>query len=121
MPSDLLPDTVAGRQSLYRTRTAEEPVLVLLRGAALPAQVSPLIPTAPGSVMLVSTQHDVRGLAMDGAHFIDVEPFDDEASRELLVAACGRQRIDADPAATARLIALCGHLPLGLPAGSQFR
>jgi hypothetical protein len=114
VPSGLLPDTVAGRLSSYRTLTAEQPVLVLLRGAALPAQISPLIPTAPGSVMLVSTQHDVRGLAMDGAHFIDVEPLDDEAARQLLVAMCGRERIDADPAATTTLIALCGRLPLAL-------
>jgi len=114
IPSGLLPDTAAARLSLYRTITAERPVLVLLRGAALPAQISPLIPTAPGSVMLVSTQHDVRGLAMDGAHFIDIEPLDDEASRELLAAACGRDRIGADPAGTARLIDLCGHLPLAL-------
>lgn len=114
VPSGLLPDTATGRLSLYRTLTAEQPVLVLLRGAALPAQISPLIPTAPGSVMLVSTQHDVRGLAMDGAHFIDVDPLDDEAARELLVAVCGRERIDADPAATARLVVLCGQLPLAL-------
>ncbi|SDT54618.1 hypothetical protein [Actinoplanes derwentensis] len=114
VPGGLLPDTAAGRLSLYRTRTAGEPVLVLLRGAALPAQISPLIPTAPGSVMLVSTQHDVRGLAMDGAHFIEVEPLDDAAARDLLAAVCGRDRVDEDPAATGRLIALCGRLPLAL-------
>lgn len=114
VPSALLPDTAAGRLALYRTLTAEQPVLVLVRGATLPAQVSPLIPTAPGSVLLVSTQHDVRGLAMDGAHFIEVEPLDDAAARELLAAVCGASRIDADPAATRRLIALCGRLPLAL-------
>lgn len=114
VPSGLLPDTAAGRLSSYRTLTADQPVLVLLRGPALPAQISPLIPTAAGSVMLVSTQHDVRGLAMDGAHFIDVDPLDDDAARELLVAVCGGERIDADPAATSRLVGLCGRLPLAL-------
>lgn len=122
VPSGLLPDTSAGRLSTYRTLTAEQPVLVLLRGAALPAQIRPLIPTAPGSVMLVSTQHDVKGLAMDGAHFIDVEPLDEEACRELLIAICGGQRVEADPAATTRLIDLCGHLPLALRViASQLR
>ncbi|WP_045747629.1 hypothetical protein [Actinoplanes rectilineatus] len=114
VPSGLLPDTAAGRLALYRTRTADEPVLVLLRGAALPAQISPLIPTAPGSVVLVSTHHDVRGLAMDGAHFIDVEPLDDAAARELLAAGSGPGRVDDDPAAVTRLVTLCGRLPLAL-------
>ncbi|MEV6343994.1 hypothetical protein [Actinoplanes sp. NPDC051851] len=113
VPGGLLPDTVAGRLAAYRARTAERPVLVLLRGAALPAQISPLIPTAPGSLVLVSTGHDVRGLAMDGARFLDVGPLDAEAALELL-AAGGHDRIAADPVAGARLAELCGRLPVAL-------
>jgi tetratricopeptide (TPR) repeat protein len=114
VPGNLQPDNFAARRSLYRTLTADRPVLVLLRGAALPAQVSQLIPTAPGSVMLVSTQHDVRGLAMEGARFVDVDPLDDAAALALLAAICGRERIEADPPAAKRLITLCGHLPIAL-------
>ncbi|BCY08176.1 hypothetical protein [Actinoplanes sp. L3-i22] len=114
VPVGLLPDSFAARLSLYRTMTADRPVLLMLRGVALPAQVSPLIPTAPGSLVLVSTQHDVRGMAMDGAQFIDVGPLDDPAARELLAAVAGRERIEAEPAAAQRVIDLCGHLPIAL-------
>lgn len=113
VPGNVLPDSFPARQSLYRTLSADEPVLVLLRGA-LPAQIDLLVPTAPGSVVLVSTQHDVRGVAMGSARFIEVAPLDGEAARELLMALCGSERIAADGAATERLITLCGHLPVAL-------
>jgi hypothetical protein len=114
VPGSLLPENFAARQSLYRTLSADKPVLVLLRGVALPAQISPLIPTAPGSVVLVSTQHDVRSLAVDGARFIDVEPLDDDAAVALLGTVCGNERAEADPAAAKRLIELCGRLPVAI-------
>ncbi|WP_436531721.1 hypothetical protein [Actinoplanes sp. HUAS TT8] len=112
VPSSLVPDSFAARLALYRTMTADRPVLLLLRGAALPAQISPLIPTAAGSMVLVSTERDVRGLAMDGARFIDVGPLDDSAARELLEAVSGRE--GTDPAPVRRVIDLCGHLPIAI-------
>lgn len=115
VPNRLLPDSFAARQSLFRTLSAEKPVLVVLHGATLPAQIRPLVPTAPGSVVLVSTQHDVGGLVVDGARFIDVEPLDEEAALSLLAAVCGDdERIEADRAAAKRLVNLCGRLPVAV-------
>ncbi|MDG4759266.1 hypothetical protein [Micromonospora sp. WMMD710] len=111
---DLVPKSSAGRRSLFRTLSADKPVLVVLHGASLPAQISPLVPTAPGSVVLVSTQHDVRGLALDGAHMVDVEPLDEDAALRLLTTVCGDGRVAEDQVAAKRLVELCGRLPLAV-------
>ena len=114
IPGSQLPDDFASRVSLFRTLSSDRPVLVLVHGATAPAQVTTLIPTAPGSVVLVSTQTDLGGLAMDGAQFIDIGPLDEDAALALLVTVCGPERVDEDPTAAVRLIELCGRLPIAI-------
>jgi hypothetical protein len=62
------PDGLSARTDKFRVRTAGESMLVLLDNADQAAQVRPFIPTSGGSIVLVTSQSKLSGLAMDGAH-----------------------------------------------------
>jgi tetratricopeptide (TPR) repeat protein len=100
----------------YRSLTfAREPVLVLLEGVTGAAQVRALTPSRPGSVVVVAGDQELGDLvALGGATLIRLEPLSAEASRTVLLCLCGDGRVEAAPAATDRLVELCGGLPLAL-------
>lgn len=106
-------DALAGR---YRSLTFErEPMLVLLEGVTSAAQVRPLVPNRAGSVVVVAGDRELTDLvALGGAALIRLEPLSTEAGTQVLACLCGQDRVAAAPGATARLVELCGGLPLAL-------
>ncbi|WP_036553698.1 hypothetical protein [Nocardiopsis sp. CNT312] len=100
----------------YRTRTRGLRLLVVVEGAWEPAQVRALIPSGPGSLVLVSGDGpDLGELTIDAqARIRDLEPLQDGAARTLLGKLADRDLSAEDPAAVARLLEVCGGLPLAL-------
>ncbi|KAA5830500.1 tetratricopeptide repeat protein [Saccharopolyspora hirsuta] len=109
----VMPSTLAGRASLYRTRTRDRPVLVVLDDVVEPAEVAPFVPSSTGSTVLVTSNRKLSELVLDDAAVVPVEPLSDESGVELLDAWRGANA-DPDPAATRQLAALCGGLPIAL-------
>ncbi|WP_224058144.1 AfsR/SARP family transcriptional regulator [Streptomyces kanamyceticus] len=106
------PDAQAG---LYRSLLTHRRVLVLLDNARDSAQVRPLLPGSPGSLVIVTSRRRLQGLiTADGAHSLTLGPLGDAEAREVLAQRIGAQRIAAEPAAVEAVIALCGRLPLAL-------
>ena len=100
---------------MYRSLLADRRVLVVLDNAIRPDQVRPLLPSGPGSMALVTSRNRLDGLvARDGARPLRLAPLTPEEARQLLARVIGRQRVEAEPGATAELAELCGHLPLAL-------
>ena len=95
--------------ALYRSLLSDRRMLILLDNARDAAQVRPLLPGAPGCLVLVTSRSQLSGLvATDGAEPIVLDVLSTEEARELL----GNS---ADyPAAVDELITLCGRLPLAL-------
>jgi tetratricopeptide (TPR) repeat protein len=100
------------RLGQYRSVTAQRRVLVVLDDAADEGQVRPLLPTGAGCAVLVTSRRPLVGL--DGATGIRLTPLDETNAVDLLGAILGPERIAAEPAAAARVAALCGGLPLAL-------
>jgi tetratricopeptide (TPR) repeat protein len=110
VPSDL--DEVT---TLYRTLLADRRVLVLLDNAAVPSQVRPLLPSAPGCAVLVTSRNELRGLtALQGSRPVNLDVLMPAQSYQVLTKIIGPDRVGAEPEATADIAALCGHLPLAL-------
>ncbi|WP_084735321.1 AfsR/SARP family transcriptional regulator [Actinophytocola xinjiangensis] len=110
VPSDL--DEVT---TLYRTLLANRRVLVLLDNAAVPTQVRPLLPSAPGCAVLVTSRNELRGLtALQGSRPVNLDVLPPAQSYAVLAAIVGADRVGAEPDATADIAAQCGHLPLAL-------
>jgi tetratricopeptide (TPR) repeat protein len=115
--ASVLPATVADRVGLYRTRTAGQATLVVLDDAADPAQVVPLVPSAPGSVVLVTSTSRMTELRVDGAEIVDVAPLDEESGTRMLRELCG-SRVDGEPEALAALVRACDGMPIVLRAAA---
>jgi DNA-binding SARP family transcriptional activator/tetratricopeptide (TPR) repeat protein len=115
VPADQIPVELEPAAAMYRTRLADKRVLVLLDNAGAAEQVRPLLPGAGGSLVLVTSRDQLAGLvARDGAVHIGLDVLDAAEAQELLGRTLGPERVDAEPAASAELARLCGHLPLAL-------
>lgn len=109
---DQIPDDLATRSALWRSRIAGRRLLLLLDNAAESAQVRPLIPGTPGSLVLVTSR--ARLSALDGAVPISLSPPGLAESRTLVNRLLDPERAAAEPDAVDELIEVCGALPLAL-------
>ncbi len=108
----------------YRTRTRGRRILVVVEGAWEPAQVRALVPTGPGSLVLVSGDGpDLGELEIAaGAQIRDLEPLSRTASLALLERRAALPLPEEDPGALGSLLEVCGGLPLALIlVGGQLR
>ncbi|MDG4820770.1 BTAD domain-containing putative transcriptional regulator [Asanoa sp. WMMD1127] len=112
VPADQVPATVEERGQLLRTVTARRRVLVVLDDAHSPGQVAPLLPGAGGPAVLITG----RGPTVPAAEQVVLDRLEPQHGVELLTRMIGSERVAAEPAAAARIVELCGGLPLALRA-----
>jgi len=115
VPADQVPHEVDVAAALYRSVLADKRVLVVLDNARDAAQVRPLLPGSPGSLVLVTTRTYLGGLvARDGAVGLQLHALAPADAHALLARTLGPERTAAEPDAVAELARLCGYLPLAL-------
>jgi DNA-binding SARP family transcriptional activator/tetratricopeptide (TPR) repeat protein len=114
VPPNRIPTSLDAQAGLYRSLLAKRRVLVVLDNARDADQARPLLPGAPGCLVLVTSRNQLTGLAAAGAHPVGVDLLDDAESHAMLRARLGADRIAAEPEATNEIIALCANLPLAL-------
>ena len=112
VPSPVIPEDLGERAALYRSRLAGTRTLILLDNVASTAQVRPLLPGAPGCMVLITSRTVLAGL--DDAHLLNLGVLADQDAATLLRTIAGPARIPADHPAVPELIALCGGLPLAI-------
>ena len=110
-----LPSGLDARTVLFRSVMAGRRMLVVLDNALDAAHVRPLLPAAPGCLVLVSSRNSLAGLvAVEGAKALSLEVFDRDGSRSLLAGRLGANRLTHEPAAVDEIIHRCAGLPLAL-------
>ncbi|WFE67277.1 tetratricopeptide repeat protein [Micromonospora sp. WMMD714] len=115
VPAEKVPRDLHDRTALYRSLTTGRRMLILLDNAATAEQVRPLLPAAPSCMVLITSRSRLSGLAVrDGAIRAVLDVLSRQDATRLLRVTIGAERVDRQPEATARLIALCSHLPLAL-------
>ncbi len=107
-----IPSDMESREAAWRDATARSRILVVLDNARDVAQILPLLPTSPDSLVIVTSRQ--RMPELDGASFVPVLPLRIEQSRDLLASMLGFPELQSAPADLDRLTELCGHLPLTL-------
>ena len=112
VPGERIPDGLLNRMALWRVTTAQLRLLLLLDNVSESEQLHPLLPAAPGCLVLATSR--VRLSDVDGAQVVPVQVLSPEDSLRLLVQVLGEERVAAEPEATTQLIELCGRLPLAL-------
>ena len=110
-----IPSSLTGQVALYRSLLAHRRMIVILDNARDAEQVRPLLPGAPGSLVLITSRRQLISLAAaEEAQLVALDPLTTTEAHELLESRLGAERIGAEPVATAELIGLCAGLPLAL-------
>jgi DNA-binding SARP family transcriptional activator len=110
-----LPHDLPAQVGLYRSLLAGRRMLVVLDNAYDAEQVRPLLPGAPGSLVVVTSRCELSGLvAAEGAYPLTLDLLSAVEARQLLTRRLGADRIAGEPAAVDEIIALCARLPLAL-------
>jgi tetratricopeptide (TPR) repeat protein/transcriptional regulator with XRE-family HTH domain len=114
-PSGGIPPALADRVGLYRSLLDGQRVLVVLDNAGSSEQVRPLVPPAPGCLLVVTGRGRMDSLvAREGAVRIPLAVLTLRDAVELLAARVGAARLAAEPDAVRDLVDLCAGLPLAL-------
>ncbi|GAB3011407.1 BTAD domain-containing putative transcriptional regulator [Streptomyces pseudoechinosporeus] len=115
VPAQRIPAQLDAQTSLYRSLLAHRRVLILLDNARDTEQVRPLLPGAPGCLVIVTSRSRLTGLiASEGAHPLTLDPLTPAEAHGFLVRRIGAARPAAEPRATDEIVARCGRLPLAL-------
>jgi DNA-binding SARP family transcriptional activator/tetratricopeptide (TPR) repeat protein len=115
VPAPRIPASPEAQAGLYRSLLAGRRMLVLLDNARDAGQVRPLLPGAPGCLVVVTSRDQLSGLvAANGAHPLTLDLLTDDEARLLLAHRLSHDRISLEPDATNEIISRCAHLPLAL-------
>ena len=104
-----IPAGLDERAALYRTRLAGRRMLLLLDNAATEDQVLPLLPGAPGGLVMITSRRRLAGLDHTRTFSLDPLPPADAAGLFVRTAGAGQP---AD--LVAEVVEMCGRLPLAI-------
>ncbi|MFC9181023.1 BTAD domain-containing putative transcriptional regulator [Streptomyces globisporus] len=115
VPPAAVPAGTGARSGLYRTLVTGRRMLIVLDNANSAEQVRPLLPGAPGCMVLVTSRDSLSGLVVtEAAHRLTVDVLSRSEATALVVGIIGPHRAAADSAAVDDLVRLCARLPLAL-------
>lgn len=115
-----IPPELDTRAALYRHVVSGRHLIILLDNVRSAAQLRPLLPGTSRSLMLVTSRSQLSGLVVrEGAQRIAVGPLHPQDATDLMRSILGRERVDAEPLASAKLASHCVHLPLALRIAAE--
>ena len=107
-----IPAGLDERSALWRDRMAHRRVLLLLDDVYDTEQVRPLLPGSSGTLVLITSRN--RLTALTEALPLPIDVLDDENAARLLINLAARADLVPTNDAVARIVALCGYLPLAI-------
>jgi tetratricopeptide (TPR) repeat protein len=112
VPRARTPVGLDGKSALYRSLLAGTRTVVVLDNAGSAAQVRPLLPGAPGCLVLVTSRRQLA--ALDDGIPVPLATLSETDGVTLLRQIAGTDRIDADPGSSRRIVGCCAGLPLAI-------
>jgi DNA-binding SARP family transcriptional activator len=115
VPAERIPTGLDAQVGLYRSLLADRRMLVVLDNARDSQHVRPLLPGAPGCLVVVTSRNQLTSLVgVEAARPLLLDLLTTDEARELLARRLGHDRVDAEPEAAEALIEACARLPLAL-------
>ncbi|SCG34963.1 AfsR/SARP family transcriptional regulator [Micromonospora rifamycinica] len=114
-PMHTIPLGVDELSALYRSLLADRRVLVVIDNVAAVGDVRPLLPAAPGCMVLVTSRNRLRGLvALDGAYRLQLDVLTPDDATTMFHHLLGTQARSTRPETIGALAAACAYLPLAM-------
>ncbi|MDQ4033427.1 MAG: NB-ARC domain-containing protein, partial [Actinomycetota bacterium] len=111
MPREVIKADLAERQAQWRYYSQARRMLIVLDNAFTSDQVLPLLPEAPGCLVLITSRRKLTGLTDAFPLSLDVLGW--EEAERLFSTLAGEQRCE-DRDAVRQILAACGRLPLAI-------
>jgi DNA-binding SARP family transcriptional activator/tetratricopeptide (TPR) repeat protein len=111
-PPEQIPADAQELAATYRSHVADRRILIMLDNARTAEQVRPLLPGAPGCLVVVTSRTILSTL--DNADHIHLDVLSEDEALSLLARLVGRDRVDADPDAALAVVRMCARLPLAI-------
>ncbi|MEV7231038.1 tetratricopeptide repeat protein [Polymorphospora sp. NPDC051019] len=109
--AEQIPAGLDARAGLWRHRMTDKKILLVLDDAADTNHVTPLLPAAPGCLVLITSRRKLTTLPGVTLLALDILPPDQAV--ELFIERAGHRALH-EPEAVYRITALCGYLPLAI-------
>ncbi|MFD8441648.1 BTAD domain-containing putative transcriptional regulator [Streptomyces globisporus] len=110
-----IPAGLPERSALYRSVLSGRRLLIILDDVRSSTQIRPLLPGRGQCVVLVTSRDQLDELAGDyAAVHIPLKVLTPDEADRMLATVIGAERVATDPVSAARLVELCGRLPLAL-------
>jgi tetratricopeptide (TPR) repeat protein/transcriptional regulator with XRE-family HTH domain len=107
-----IPADVEEAGARWRSLAAGRRLLVLLDNARSAEQIRPLLPGSPTCGVLITSRHVLATL--EGTQTLHMDVLPQEQALELFGQIAGRERVTAEPEATAEVVGWCARLPLAI-------
>jgi tetratricopeptide (TPR) repeat protein len=115
VPTSAVPAGADAQAAYYRSLLARRRVLILLDNARDTGQIRPLLPGAPGCLVIVTSRNRMPGLvAREGAYAVSLDLLSAGEAHDFLARRLGGPRLAAEPGAAREIIGHCAGLPLAL-------
>ncbi|WP_194917281.1 AfsR/SARP family transcriptional regulator [Catenulispora rubra] len=115
VPGERIPSDAAACAALFRSVLADRRVLIVLDNVRDAEQIRPLLPGAPGCLVLVTSRNPLASLvACEGATAIPLDLLSPEEAQALLERRLGSARLAAEPGPFRGVIENCEGLPLAI-------
>ncbi|MCR6485050.1 winged helix-turn-helix domain-containing protein [Amycolatopsis sp. OK19-0408] len=112
VPAEKIPHDADARAALWRAELAGRSALVVLDNAADAAQVRPLLPGSPGTLLLITSRR--RLLDLEPARVLSLDVLPEADAIALFTGIVADDRLADDPDGVREVVELCGHLPLAI-------
>ncbi|MFJ5035218.1 ATP-binding protein [Streptomyces sp. NPDC088560] len=110
-----LPRSTEERSALFRQQATSRRLVVVLDNARDEEQARLLLPASPGCLTIITSRNRLSGLAAaDGSFLVGLDVWDEDEALAALAVRIGQERCRAESEAAARLVRMCGHLPLAV-------
>ncbi|HTI22866.1 MAG TPA: tetratricopeptide repeat protein [Kutzneria sp.] len=120
VPVNGIPGGLERCSALFRSLVADRKLLVVLDNAASAEQVRPLLPAAPGCVVVITSRERLSSVAVHtDALRVTLGAMTPADSVALIRRVIGDERADAEPESVTDLAARCGFLPLALRIAAE--
>ncbi|MFS8097626.1 tetratricopeptide repeat protein [Lentzea alba] len=115
LDANRVPADPHARATLFRSLTADRRILIVIDNAVDASQVVPILPGGGTCRVLVTSRNRLLGLVTaHGARPVGLDVLAEGDASTLLANRIGATRLTGEPLAVARLVDLCGGLPLAL-------